>query len=110
MFYADTATNGSAAAATCGLEFFGADHSLFATDAPFDPEGGAMLIGCFQIAAAVVLDQHRLIAADFIENTKSVGRQRASGFHQIDDRIRRIGGCKIRVRTRHHMAQFTPSL
>ena len=27
-----------------GLEFFGADHSLFATDAPFDPEGGTLLI------------------------------------------------------------------
>ncbi|NBP73694.1 MAG: hypothetical protein EBU57_11185 [Alphaproteobacteria bacterium] len=44
MFYADTATNGSRAAAQCGLDFFGADHSLFATDAPFDPEGGTMLI------------------------------------------------------------------
>lgn len=44
MFYADTATNGSAAAATCGLDFFGPDHSIFATDAPFDAEGGAMLI------------------------------------------------------------------
>ena len=44
MFYADTATNGSTAAAACGLEFFGPDHSLFATDAPFDPEGGGLLI------------------------------------------------------------------
>jgi predicted TIM-barrel fold metal-dependent hydrolase len=24
----------------CGLEFFGADHTLFGTDMPFDPEGG----------------------------------------------------------------------
>lgn len=44
MFYADTATNGSLAAARCGLEFFGPDRSLFATDAPFDPEGGSYLI------------------------------------------------------------------
>ncbi|MEX2453856.1 MAG: amidohydrolase family protein [Rhodospirillaceae bacterium] len=44
MFYADTATNGSAAAAACGLDFFGPDRSLFATDAPFDPEGGSLLI------------------------------------------------------------------
>ena len=44
MFYADTATNGSAAAAACGLDFFGPDHSLFATDAPFDSEGGKFLI------------------------------------------------------------------
>ncbi|MEC7490117.1 MAG: amidohydrolase family protein [Pseudomonadota bacterium] len=44
MFYADTATNGSLAAAKCGLDFFGPDHSIFASDTPFDPEGGAMLI------------------------------------------------------------------
>lgn len=44
MFYADTATNGSRAAAACGLDFFGPDRSLFATDAPFDPQGGAYLI------------------------------------------------------------------
>tara|TARA_B100000686_G_C16739611_1_gene945792 strand:- start:449 stop:1456 length:1008 start_codon:yes stop_codon:yes gene_type:complete len=44
MFYADTATNGSLAALTCGLDFFGEDRSLFATDTPFDPEGGSLLI------------------------------------------------------------------
>lgn len=44
MFYADTATNGSRAAAACGLDFFGPDRSLFATDAPFDPTGGSYLI------------------------------------------------------------------
>ena len=45
MLYADTAVNGSGAAATCGHAFFGTSHSLFATDAPFDPLGGANLIG-----------------------------------------------------------------
>jgi uncharacterized protein len=40
MFYADTATFGSAAALRCGLDFFGADHVLFASDSPFDPEKG----------------------------------------------------------------------
>lgn len=44
MFYADTALNGAEAATRCGLEFFGVDRSLFATDAPFDPEGGTQLI------------------------------------------------------------------
>lgn len=39
-FYADTAVFGSAAATRCGLEFFGADRVLFASDAPFDPEKG----------------------------------------------------------------------
>ena len=45
MLYADTATNGSASAARCGLDFFQADHCLFATDAPFDSRGGRNLIG-----------------------------------------------------------------
>lgn len=44
MFYADTAVNGVRGAFDCGLAFFGADHCLFASDAPFDPEGGAHLI------------------------------------------------------------------
>jgi aminocarboxymuconate-semialdehyde decarboxylase len=41
MFYADTALFGSIPATECGLTFFGADHVLFASDAPFDPEGGS---------------------------------------------------------------------
>lgn len=44
MFYGDTAVNGVAKALECGLEFFGADHCVFASDAPFDPAGGAHLI------------------------------------------------------------------
>ena len=44
MFWADTAVFGSAAATECGLKFFGADRVLFASDAPFDPEGGPMYI------------------------------------------------------------------
>jgi aminocarboxymuconate-semialdehyde decarboxylase len=38
--YADTALFGAAAATRCGLEFFGVDRVLFATDMPFDPEPG----------------------------------------------------------------------
>ena len=45
MLFADTAVNGSAASARCGHAFFGTGRSLFATDAPFDPVGGANLIG-----------------------------------------------------------------
>jgi len=41
MFFADTATFGSRAALECGLDFFGMDHVLFATDMPFDPEKGS---------------------------------------------------------------------
>ena len=39
-FYVDTASFGSAAAIQCGIEFFGKDHVLFASDMPFDPEQG----------------------------------------------------------------------
>lgn len=39
-FYADTASFGSASAIRAGLDFFGRDHLLFATDMPFDPEQG----------------------------------------------------------------------
>ena len=41
MFYGDTAVFGSIPATECGLAFFGSDHVLFASDAPFDPEGGS---------------------------------------------------------------------
>lgn len=44
MFYADTALAGGSAGIRCGLEFFSADHVLFATDCPFDPEGGPMFL------------------------------------------------------------------
>jgi aminocarboxymuconate-semialdehyde decarboxylase len=40
MFYADTATFGSRAALECGLDYFGVDKVLFASDSPFDPEKG----------------------------------------------------------------------
>ncbi|MGK6315747.1 amidohydrolase family protein [Neorhizobium sp. DT-125] len=37
MFYADTAMFGGTAGLPTGLKFFGADHVVFATDAPFAP-------------------------------------------------------------------------
>ena len=37
MFYADTAMFGSMSALQCGLDFFGPDRILFATDAPLGP-------------------------------------------------------------------------
>ena len=40
-FYGDTAMFGAQAASQAGFDFFGADHSVFATDAPYDHEGGA---------------------------------------------------------------------
>lgn len=44
MFYADTVLGGSASALRCGLDFFGTDRIVFASDCPFDPEGGPMFI------------------------------------------------------------------
>jgi predicted TIM-barrel fold metal-dependent hydrolase len=44
MFWGDTAVFGSRAATECGLSFFGADQVVFASDAPFDPEGGSLYI------------------------------------------------------------------
>jgi len=40
QFYADTALFGATAATECGLDFFGVDKVLFATDMPFDPKPG----------------------------------------------------------------------
>ena len=40
MFYADTALFGAGDAMDCGFKFFGVDHTLFASDSPFDPEKG----------------------------------------------------------------------
>jgi predicted TIM-barrel fold metal-dependent hydrolase len=44
MFYADTVLGGSASALRCGLDFFGVDKIVFASDCPFDPEEGPMFI------------------------------------------------------------------
>jgi len=44
MFFADTALSGAFSATKCGLDFFGADHVLFASDSPFDPENGLAYI------------------------------------------------------------------
>lgn len=40
LFYGDTALFGARPGLECGLAFFGADHILFGTDMPFDPEKG----------------------------------------------------------------------
>jgi uncharacterized protein len=44
LFYNDTAVGGAGSAIRCGLDFYGADRMLFATDCPFDPKGGPMFI------------------------------------------------------------------
>jgi predicted TIM-barrel fold metal-dependent hydrolase len=44
LFYADTALFGAKDATVCGLKFFGAQRTLFASDCPFDPEKGSAYI------------------------------------------------------------------
>jgi aminocarboxymuconate-semialdehyde decarboxylase len=44
MFIGDTVLGGAAAPLRCGLDFFGADRIVFASDCPMDPEGGPMFI------------------------------------------------------------------
>jgi predicted TIM-barrel fold metal-dependent hydrolase len=39
-FYGDTAVEGARAATVCGIDFFTPDHVVFASDCPFDKEGG----------------------------------------------------------------------
>jgi len=39
-FYADTALFGAQAGTKCGLDFFGVDHVVFASDMPFEPTPG----------------------------------------------------------------------
>jgi len=43
MFYNDTAITGNTAALMCAYQFFGPEHLLFGSDAPFDVQGGAVL-------------------------------------------------------------------
>lgn len=42
-FYADTAMFGARAGTVCGLEYFGVDNVLFASDTPFDPTPGQFI-------------------------------------------------------------------
>ncbi|MEZ2127855.1 MULTISPECIES: amidohydrolase family protein [unclassified Sinorhizobium] len=43
-FFGDTSLSGAAGALSCGLDFFGKERVFFATDFPFDAEGGTYLI------------------------------------------------------------------
>ena len=64
MFYADTATFGSLPALRCGLDFFGADQVLFASDTPFDPEKGPgyirETIRCVEGVEMSAADRHKI--------------------------------------------------
>ena len=59
-FYADTALSGDVPAMACGLEFFKVPHVMFASDFPFDAEGGAFMVR----ETLRGIDQLKLNAAD----------------------------------------------
>jgi len=63
MFYADTALFGALPATKCGLEFFGVDHVVFATDVPFEPSPGLYIretIRCIEALDLTREDKHRI--------------------------------------------------
>ncbi len=76
MFYADTAVFGSKAATECGLAFFGVDKTVFASDAPFDPEKGPMYIR----------ETIRVI-----ESLDLTGDERAQIFHGNAEKLLKLG-------------------
>ena len=43
MFFGDTALFGGRAGTVCGIDYFGVDHVVFATDMPFDPQPGQFI-------------------------------------------------------------------
>jgi predicted TIM-barrel fold metal-dependent hydrolase len=79
MFYGDTVLGGSASALRCGLDFFGPDHVVFASDCPFDPEGGPMFIreGIRSIESLDVSDEvkAKIYAENALRLLKSIKRQ-----------------------------------
>jgi predicted TIM-barrel fold metal-dependent hydrolase len=77
MFYGDTVLGGSSSALRCGLDFFGPDHVVFASDCPFDPEGGPMFIrdGIRSIEALGLSDEIK--QKIYVENALTLLRSHA---------------------------------
>ena len=67
MFYADTARFGAAAGTRCGLEFFGLDHVVFASDVAFEPSPGLYTretIRCIEALGLNEVDKERIYAGN----------------------------------------------
>ncbi|HLW77839.1 MAG TPA: amidohydrolase family protein [Bryobacteraceae bacterium] len=63
MFYADTALFGAASATRCGLDFFGVDRVLFASDTPFEPTPGLFVRETIRVIENLELpdeEKHRI--------------------------------------------------
>jgi predicted TIM-barrel fold metal-dependent hydrolase len=58
-FYADTALFGAAPATRCGLEFFGVDRVVFASDMPFEPTPGLYARETIRCVEALDLGQEQ---------------------------------------------------
>jgi aminocarboxymuconate-semialdehyde decarboxylase len=56
QFHADTAMFGATAATRCGIEFFGVDRVLFASDMPFDPTPGLYMRETIRVIDSLDLD------------------------------------------------------
>ena len=54
MFYGDTALNGGVSGTRCGLDFFGFDHVVFSTDAPF-----VSIAGTIEVIEALELEDEQ---------------------------------------------------
>ncbi len=80
-FYADTSTF-TKAAIECAADFFGADHVIFGTDAPFDIEGGRFSVRESTRAvteAALGEEEKRQIFSGSFERLFHLGRQTGAG-------------------------------
>jgi uncharacterized protein len=55
LFLADTALFGAKAATVCGLEFFGLDNVVFASDTPFEPKPGLYIRETIQVIESLDL-------------------------------------------------------
>ena len=79
MLYADTALGGEVAATRCGHAFFGTAKTLFATDAPFDPEKGRALIADTIRGVAALGLPHEELERIFAGNARALLKLGGSG-------------------------------
>ena len=74
MFHADTALFGATAGTKCGLEFFGEDMCMFASDVPFEPAPGLYIretirvIESLDLSAATKEKIYRTNAEKFLKH------------------------------------------
>ena len=67
QFHADTAMFGARAATRCGLEFFGVNQVLFASDMPFDPTPGLYMRETIKVIESLELsadDRQRIYSGN----------------------------------------------